>query len=116
MKIKINNKDDKYTLKYAFEQYQKQSRIRNLSEYTIKYQNAYFKKFQKFIDNDDFLIGDININIIDDYIYSMMEKGNKAKSINTALIALNAFLHWCMDNGYCERFKTKLIKRDEYII
>lgn len=45
----------------------------------------------------------------------MMENGNKAKSINTALIALNAFLHWCMDNNYCDRFKTKLVKADEII-
>lgn len=96
MKKKLNKKDEKHTIKYVFEQYQKQSKIRNLSEYTIKYQNAYFKKFQKFIDDENFLISDININTIDDYIYSMMEKGNKAKSINTALIALNAFLHWCM--------------------
>ena len=50
MKIKINNKDDKYTPNYVFEQYQKQSKIRNLSEYTIKYQNAYFNKFKKFIE------------------------------------------------------------------
>lgn len=44
-----------------------------------------------------------------------MEDGNKTKSINTALIALNAFLHWCMDNDYCNRFKTKLVKQDEII-
>lgn len=115
MKIKLNQKDERFTLQEAFERYQKQSIIRNLSEYTIKYQNNYFRKFKNYIDDEEFLIKDISINIIDDYIYSMMENGNKTKSINTALIALNAFLHWCMDNDYCNRFKTKLIKQDEII-
>lgn len=115
MKIKLNQKDEKFTIQEAFERYQKQSKIRNLSEYTIKYQINYFRKFINFINNEEFLIEDININIIDDYIYSMMEDGNKTKSINTALIALNAFLHWCMDNDYCNRFKTKLVKQDEII-
>jgi integrase/recombinase XerD len=115
MKIKLNKNDVNITMKDAFESYQKQSKIRNLSDYTVKYQNTYFNKFMKFIDNDDFLIKDINMDIIDDYILDMMEKGNKPKSINTALIALNAFLHWCMDNNYCERFKTKLVKKDEII-
>lgn len=115
MKIKLNQKDEKFTIQEAFERYQKQSKIRNLSEYTIKYQINYFRKFINFINNENFLIEDININIIDDYIYNMMEDGNKTKSINTALIALNAFLHWCMDNDYCNRFKTKLVKQDEII-
>lgn len=115
MKIKLNKKDEKFTIKDVYERYQKQSKIRNLSEYTIKYQDRYFDKFQKFLDDDNFLIEDINIDIVDDYIYMMMENGNKPKSINTALIALNAFLHWCMDNNYCDRFKTKLIKQDEII-
>ncbi|WP_312811682.1 site-specific integrase [Sedimentibacter sp.] len=115
MKIKMSKKDEKFTLDELFERYQKQSKIRNLSEYTIQYQKNYFKKFKKFINDDDFSSSYINMDIIDDYIYDMMEKDNKAKSINTALIALNAFLHWCMDNGYCERFKTKLVKEDEII-
>lgn len=115
MKIKLNQNDERITLKEAFERYQKQSKIRNLSEYTIKYQNAYFKKIQSFLVDDEFLITNFNINIIDNYIYFMMEQGNKAKSINTALIALNAFLHWCMDNNYCDRFKTKLVKNEEII-
>ncbi len=91
MKIKMSKKDEKFTLDELFERYQKQSKIRKLSEYTIQYQKNYFKKFKKFINDDDFSSSDINMDIIDDYIYDMMEKDNKAKSINTALIALNAF-------------------------
>ncbi|WP_312831638.1 hypothetical protein [Sedimentibacter saalensis] len=62
MKIKLNQKDEKITLQEAFERYQKQSKIRNLSEYTIKYQINYFRKFINFINNEKFLIEDININ------------------------------------------------------
>lgn len=36
MKIKMSKKDEKFTLDELFERYQKQSKIRNLSEYTIK--------------------------------------------------------------------------------
>ncbi len=66
MKIKLTKKDKKFTIQEAFERYQKQSIIRNLSEYTIKYQINYFRKFKNFINDENFLIEDININIIDD--------------------------------------------------
>jgi len=48
----MSKKDEKFTLNELFERYQKQPKIKNLSEYTIKYHENYFRKFKRFVDDD----------------------------------------------------------------
>lgn len=77
MRIKLNKNNEKITVEETFIRYQKQSKIKNLSDYTIKYQNAYYEKFKKFLEVEGFLVEDIKMDIIDDCIIEMMEKGIK---------------------------------------
>ena len=58
---------------------------RNLAEHTIIHKEQHIKQFCKFIDDDDYLIKDIDNNVIKQFINALIETDLKAVSINTIL-------------------------------
>lgn len=113
-RIKLDHRNNVLITK-AFENYQHNNELKNLSPVTIKANKDKFKKFMKFLNNEKFLIEDININIVNDYIFSLKKEDIKISSVNIYLKYLRIFLYWCMNNSYCTKFDIKLLKENEEI-
>lgn len=61
-------------------------------------------------------ISSITENTVDEYILYLREKTQlKDVSINSYLRSLRAFLYYCMDCNYIQKFKVKLTKADKKI-
>ncbi len=116
MKIKLNKviKED-LTVQEAFEKYQRYNELRNLSIYTIEHKEVSHKRFMQYLKNDNFLIKDIDKDLIDDYTFHLKEGGLKAVSINTNLRSVRAFINWAADNNYLEGFKITNLNQEETI-
>jgi len=109
-------KQENLTVVEAFERYQNNCKLRNLAEQTIIAQNDKFKKFFKFLNFDEaFLIKDVNKEVIEKYIDSLLHEDIKISSVNIYLKYLRIFINFCSNNGFCEEIKIKLLKMDEEI-
>lgn len=113
-RIKLNSKKG-VLITEAFERFQHNNELKNLSPVTIQANKDKFKKFKKFLDNENFLIEDINKNVVNDYILSLKSEDIKISSVNIYLKYLRIFLYWSMTNGYCRKFDITLLKEDEII-
>lgn len=52
---------------------------------------------------------------MEDYIFYMKDQKLHDTTINTNLRMVRAFLYWCMEKGYLERFSIKLVRADDPI-
>ncbi len=113
-RIKLNSKKG-VLITEAFERYQHNNELKNLSPVTIQANKDKFKKFMKFIDNENYLIEDINKDVVNDYIISLKSEDIRISSVNIYLKYLRIFLYWSMTNGYCSKFDITLLKEDEVV-
>ena len=100
----------------AFKQFQKQNEVKNLSPETIKFYSAKAKTFFLFLEDVEQRIDTITEEDVEDYILYFKEKGTVSDTtINTNLRMVRAFLYWCMERGYMERFPIRMIRADDTI-
>lgn len=71
--------------------------------------------FFNFLKGTDQPIDSITEETVVDYIFHLKEKQLHDTTINTYLRMVRAFLYWCMDKGYLERFPIRLIRADSPI-
>lgn len=101
------------TVENMFSTYIKKCTIKNLSNQTIKGYTINYHVFEKFI-GDDTLISTVNKNTIDDYILYLRENNHcNDITINSYLRSIRAFLYFCMEGGYLERFTISIPKADK---
>lgn len=100
------------SIQTAFEQFQKQNQLKNLSQSTIDFYSSKARHFFNFLEDTDQPIDSITEETVVDYIFSLKEKQLHDTTINTYLRMVRAFLYWCMDKGYLGRFPIKLIRAD----
>lgn len=104
------------TIQTAFEQFQRQNTIKNLSQGTIDFYSAKAKNFFLFLEDTEQCIDTITEEDIEDYILYFKAKGTVSDTtINTNLRMVRAFLYWCMERRYMGRFAIRMIKVDEPI-
>lgn len=109
------SKQSSLTLDELHEVYIKKCIIRNLSEQTIKGYKVNYNIFEQFI-NGTTPIQSINSNTIDNYILHLRENGKcNDITINSYLRSIRAFLYFCMEGGYLERFTIHIPKVDKKI-
>ena len=113
--MKLIKREENFTVKNAFERYQRSNKIKKLSEMTIDLKERNFLDFSKFINVDEYNIKDLDLDLVEEYIEWLIDKGQKTTTINIKLRDLKAFLYWCMENNYLEPFKIKLLREDEVI-
>ena len=93
----------------AFQLYLRRCKANNLSVETIK---TYQVKISRFIswlvDNDISLISDINDKIVEEYKVYLHDEPINDTSVVSYLRETRAFLYYCMECGYLERFKIGL--------
>ena len=103
------------SIQAAFEQFQKQNQLKNLSQGTIDFYSSKARHFFNFLEDTDQPVDCITEATVVDYIFSLKEKQLHDTTINTYLRMVRAFLYWCMDKGYLEHFSIQLIRADNPI-
>jgi integrase/recombinase XerD len=114
-KLKLQKTNNYSTIKQAFAEYQKYNKLRNLAEQTLIHKEEQIKKFFKFIDDDNFLIKDVDKKVIEQFTFSLLEEDIKAVTANTYLRNLRAFINWCSNNNYLQPIKFTMLKVDDEI-
>ena len=52
---------------------------------------------------------------MEDYIFYMKDQQLHDTTINTNLRMVRAFLYWCMEKGYLEKYPIRLVRADDPI-
>lgn len=80
------------SIKMAFEQFQKQNRLKNLSQGTIDFYSSKARRFFNFLEGTDQPIDSITEETVVDYIFHLKKKRLHDTTINTYLRMVQAFL------------------------
>jgi integrase/recombinase XerD len=104
------------TFKFAFEQFVRIKKNRNLSADTILHYNNTLKHFTKFFDEENHC-SSITSDTIEDYIALLREKTPPLadRTINTYLGALRSVLYFFMQRGYMPKFKISLVRQEKKV-
>lgn len=107
----------KKTLQEGFKEFITHCKIKNLAEKTLVYYQAYFTKFETFLESIGIKhISEITKPIIDSYILYLKEETEVNDiTVNTSLRAVRAIVYYWQSLGYCPTFKIILIKADKTI-
>ena len=103
------------TIQQAFERFQKYNRLKNLSQGSLDFYAAKGRSFFRFLGDTEQLIHTITEETVEDYIFYMKDQQLHDTTINTNLRMVRAFLYWCMDKGYLEKYPIRLVRADDPI-
>ena len=94
------------TVETAIEEFLKNCRLRNLSPKTIRYYEEDLQYFARNIPAKN--ADDIKREVVDDFIFHEMDKGNRITAINTRLRGIRVFIRFCSERDYSEGFSYPL--------
>ena len=96
----------------ALDAFMRHCKLKNLSPYSVLY---YEKNLKFFLDSlpEIKYVDEINREIIEGFINSLMDRGNRVTAINARLRAVHVFLRYCFEQEYLEEFPLAQIKEDE---
>jgi len=103
------------TIQQAFERFQKYNRLKNLSQGSLDFYAAKGRSFFRFLGNTEQPITTITEETVEDYIFYMKDQQLHDTTINTNLRMVRAFLYWCMEKGYLEKYPIRLVRADDPI-
>lgn len=92
------------TIQQAFERFQKYNRLKNLSQGSLDFYAAKGRSFFRFLGDTEQPITTITEEAVEDYIFYMKDQQLHDTTINTNLRMVRAFLYWCMEKGYLEKY------------
>lgn len=99
-----------------FDEFEKRCKVKNVSDYTLKFYFNSLKPFEAFLDECNIeTIRQISKDVYDEYILYLREKYDNTVTINTYLRAVKTLLRYAMECKYIDEFDIKVIKADEYI-
>jgi len=114
-RITMNNTEN-VIVSEALEYFFRKCKAKNLSERTIKTYKQRLLVFLEFLDDEAFLVSDVNLSIVDDYAIYLRETGNRNDvTVWSHMRELRIFLYFCMNEGLLAKFKIKLPKVDKKI-
>ena len=103
------------TIQQAFERFQKYNRLKNLSQGSLDFYAAKGRSFFRFLGDTEQPIHTITEETVEDYIFYMKDQQLHDTTINTNLRMVCAFLYWCMEKGYLEKYPIRLVRADDPI-
>lgn len=103
------------TIQQAFERFQKYNRLKNLSQGSLDFYAAKGRSFFRFLGGTEQPIHTITEETVEDYIFYMKDQQLHDTTINTNLRMVRAFLYWCMEKGYLEKYPIRLVRADDPI-
>ena len=99
----------------AFARFQKYNRLKNLSQGSLDFYAAKGRSFFRFLGDTEQPIHTITEETVEDYIFYMKDQQLHDTTINTNLRMVRAFLYWCMEKGYLEKYPIRLVRADDPI-
>lgn len=102
------------TVEEAVKRFEKHNVTKNLAKPTVKYYKCNTDILMNIVGAES-PIAAINIETIEELIYQLQAKEITVTSINSCLRATRSFLYFCMERGYVDAFKIKLLKDVEKI-
>lgn len=117
-KIELKSKQE-ISIGQGLDKFIRHCKIRNLSDYTIKYYKNCYNYLLKFLtsemdENDDMLARKIDNEIIGDFTLWLVENYNmRNTTINSHIRGIRAYLYYLMENGYMNRFKVNTRAADD---
>lgn len=103
------------TIQQAFERFQKYNRLKNLSQGSLDFYAAKGRSFFRFLGDTEQPIHTITEETVEDYIFYMKDQQLHDTTINTNLRMVRAFLYWCMEKDYLEKYPIRLVRADDPI-
>lgn len=103
------------TIQQAFERFQKYNRLKNLSQGSLDFYAAKGRSFFRFLGDTEQPITTITEETVEDYIFYMKDQQLRDTTINTNLRMVRAFLYWCMEKDYLEKYPIRLVRADDPI-
>ena len=103
------------TIQQAFERFQKYNRLKNLSQGSLDFYAAKGRSFFRFLGDTEQPITTITEETVEDYIFYMKDQQLHDTTINTNLRMVRAFLYWCMEKSYLEKYPIRLVRADDPI-
>ena len=103
------------TIQQAFERFQKYNRLKNLSQGSLDFYAAKGRSFFRFLGDTEQPIHTITEEMVEDYIFYMKDQQLHDTTINTNLRMVRAFLYWCMEKDYLEKYPIRLVRADDPI-
>ena len=103
------------TIQQVFERFQKYNRLKNLSQGSLDFYAAKGRSFFRFLGDTEQPIHTITEETVEDYIFYMKDQQLHDTTINTNLRMVRAFLYWCMEKGYLEKYPIRLVRADDPI-
>lgn len=114
-KITMVKKNNNITIEDAFALFIRKCKVKNLTDLSIASYEKKILPFFEFIGQTSFA-REINTDTIDNYILWLRENRNANDiTINSYLRAVRAYTYYCIECGYVENFKIRLIKADKEI-
>ena len=104
-----------FTIQQAFERFQKYNRLKNLSQGSLDFYAAKGRSFFRFLGDTEQPIHTITEETVEDYIFYLKDQQLHDTTINTNLRMVRAFLYWCMEKGYLEKYPIRLVRADDPI-
>lgn len=115
MARRIRLEDSKsMTMQKAFKEFITHSTVKGLASKTIKFYEENIGYFFKVIP-DSTLCGEVDSITVEDYILYMQKQTFSKTTIATRTRAVRAFLYFCMEREYVDKFKIRIPKEEEII-
>ena len=103
------------SIREAYEQFERKAKVRNMSENTLKTYGYHMDSFCSFTDGEQ-PVSNISEKMLDEYtLFLKNERKIKDITMDSYLRTMRNFLHFCMDNGWVERFKITMPKYEKRI-
>lgn len=99
IKLKQVDQINHTTVSYAFANFMRHCKLKNLSPYSYLYYDKNISFF--LVENPEIkYVDEITWEKIENFISKLMDRGNRVTAINARLRALYVFLRYCFDQEY----------------
>lgn len=100
------------TVAALFQSFVIDRQVYGITASTAKGYLASYRRLQTYDSRvDDRGIAEINKAYVSKYTEHLVDSGITSASVNHYLRSLRAFIYWCIDNDYLQRFQVKLVKQ-----
>lgn len=115
-KIKVLSQTENLTTEKAVENFNSSCEIRGLSPRTLENYQTALDTFYAFLKTNNIIyLKDIDIQVLENFIKYLHDKGLKDNSINFYIRNIKVFTNWCEERELIKRVRLKEIKIDKPI-
>lgn len=96
----------------GYEEFIKNCKARNLSDYTLRYYQTIDYVMKQYCDKEQILLSNIDITFYDDFILFLKDRNIKDTTIFSYAKGVRTILYFFMEKGYTSEFKISMPQVD----